>query len=300
MKTYLLIGAALAALSGAPALAAPPQVSGNLGFYAGGLWTDFDLSTGTFYGHDSNAFLFGGDAHVNAWLSRDTSIQLDAQGHGTTSIDQGGYSYYDWDGHTGGIFGAHFSWRDPQSHLFGVFGGFSGQNNLGYDGSMTHGIVGVEGQYYCDNATIYGQVGYIPLMSDSDEYEPKGIWFLRGVGRYFFTDNDRLQADLSYGGSELKGDYDTDARYWNLSLAWQHRYSDSPFSTTIAYTGFWGSSDGYSGIIDNDAEEHAITASFNIHFGTGSLKQADREGETLDMPDFSRAEAWTYWLGWID
>jgi hypothetical protein len=111
-----------------------------------GYYCDFDLSTSTFYGNDSTALLFGGDAHVDTWLSRDTSIQLDVQGHGTTSIDQGGYSYYDWDGHTGGIFGAHFSWRDPQSHLFGVFGGFSGQSNLDYSGTMTHGIVGVEGQ----------------------------------------------------------------------------------------------------------------------------------------------------------
>ena len=300
MKNYLLSGAAMLALSATAALAAPPQVSGNVGIYVGADWTNLDLSTSTFYGGDDTVFLFGGNAHVNAWLSRDMSIQLDVQSEATTTIDQGGYSYYDWDGRSGGIFGAHVSWRDPQSHLIGLFGGFSGQSNLDYDGTMTHAIFGAEGQYYCDRFTFYGQVGYAALMSDSDEYEPDGILFARAVGRYFWTQNDRIQADLSYGGSDLHDNsYGAEARYWNFGLSWQHRYEDSPFSTTIAYTGFWGNSDGSSGL-DNEASEQAITVAFNIHFGSGSLQQADREGETLDMPDFGRAEAWSYWLGWVD
>jgi hypothetical protein len=300
VKTLLLSGAALVAFSATAALASPPQVSGNVGVFVGADWTNLDVSTSTLWQGDDTVFIFGGDAHVNAWLARDMSIQLDVQSESTTSIYQGDNGDGVWDGRSGGIIGAHLSWRDPQSHLIGLFGGFSGQSNLTYDGTMTNAIIGAEGQYYCDHVTLYGQVGYVALMSDSDEYEPKGILFARAVGRYFWTSNDRLQADLSYGGSDLKDNqYGASARYWNFGLSWQHRYEDSPFSTTIAYTGFWGNSDGSSGL-NNDVSEQAVTVALNIHFGSGSLQQADREGETLDMPDFNRGEAWSYWLGYVD
>ena len=295
MRTILLGGAALLALSTTAALAAPPPVSGWTGLYVGALFTDFDVNSST-YGVSDTAFVFGGDAHINAWIDSSMSVQLDVQGEGTTSIDQGG-SGANWDGRSGAIFGAHFSSRDPNSHLIGLFAGFSTQSNLDYDGTMTHVILGAEGQYYDGPFTIYAQAGYIPLMSDSDEYEPEGIWFLRGVGRYFCNPNDKLQVDVSYGGSDINGYDGADAHYWNAGLSWQHRYDNSPFSTTIAYNGMWADSD-LVGEPDDSADEQQVTVSFNIHFGDTTLQQADREGATLDMPNFNRAEAWSYWLGY--
>lgn len=299
MRTILLGGAALLALSTTAALAAAPPASGSVGVYVGALFTDFDVNN-TNYGTSDTAFVFGGDAHVNAWLSDSMSVQLDVLGEATTGIEWRANGYCptcSMDGRTGGIFGAHISSRDPKSHLFGLFGGFSGQSNLDYDGTMTHVILGAEGQYYEGPFTIYGQVGYIPLMSDSDEYEPEGIWFLRGVGRYFCNPNDKLQLDLSYGGSDISGYDGAEVHYWNAGLSWQHRYDNSPFSTTIAYNGMWADSD-LVGEPDNSADEQQVTVAFNIHFGDTTLQQADREGATLDMPNFNRAQAWSYWLAY--
>jgi hypothetical protein len=297
VKKYLLIGGTLLAFAAGSALAAPAPVSGFVGVNVGATFTDFDVNSPN-YGVSSTAFVFGGQSAVNAWLSNDMSVQLDLQAESTTGIDwrKNGYCpTCSEDGRTGGIFGAHLSWRDPQSHLIGVFGGFSGQSNLDYDGNMSHVILGVEGQYYSGPITLYGQVGYKPLMSDSDEYEPKGLWFLRGVGRYFCDPNDKLQADLSYAGSDINGLNNGDVRYWNFGLSWEHRYDNSPFSTTVAYSGMWADS-GIPGP-DNSAQENVLSVGFKINFGDTSLQQADREGATLDMPNFGRAEAWSYWLG---
>src|SRR6185295_8805605 len=115
MKPLLLSGAAIVALGATAALAAPPQVSGNIGFFVGADWTNLDVSTSTQWQGDDTVFIFGGDGHVNAWLSRDMSIQFDVQSEATTTIYQGDNSSGEWDGRTGGIVGAHLSWRETQS-----------------------------------------------------------------------------------------------------------------------------------------------------------------------------------------
>jgi hypothetical protein len=293
MKTYLLCGAAFCALGATAALAAPRPVSGSVGVNVGATFSDNDY----YADGDGTSFVFGGDAHINAWLDDMLSVQLDVQAEGTGELDQGGPSSYQWDGRSGGIFGAHLSWRDPDSHLIGVFGGFSSQSNLDWDGTMAHVVLGAEGQYYDGPFTFYGQVGYLPLMSDSNEYEPTGIWFLRGVVRYFCNPNDRIQLDVSYGDSnDVHGYPGASYDYWNAGLSWQHRYENSPFSTTIAYSGMWGDSD-LPGTSGNSVSENIVSVGFAIHFGDSTLQQSDREGATLDMPNFNRAEAWSYWLG---
>ena len=172
----------------------------------------------------------------------------------------------------------------------GFFGGFSATNNLDYDGSMSHGILGVEGQFYTGPVTLYGQAGYQALMSNSDEYEPEHVWFLRGVGRYFFDDNDRLQAELGYANADARGTTDNfDVLTWGAS--WEHRYTGTPFSTGLQYNGF-----------DNErrsnwAQEHVVQVTFSIHFGENTAMDEDRDGATLDMPNFDRAFAWSYWMG---
>jgi len=56
----------------------------------------------------------------------------------------------------------------------------------------------------------------------------------------------------------------------------------------------WASSDGFSP--DNEASENQLTVALTIHFGDDDLMDTDRNGATLDMPNFNRAEAWAYWL----
>lgn len=294
MRNFLLTSAAFVLCAGG-AIAAPAPVSGSVGVNVGADFTNFDINSPT-YGTSGTAFEFGGAAHINAWLDNSTSVQLDVQADATTSIKfRNTCSNCSSDGRTGGLFGVHVSDRSSPNFLWGAFAGLSGQSNLDYDGTMTHVVLGVEGQYYDGPFTLYGQVGYAPLMSDSNENEPSGLKFLRGVGRYFLTDNDRVQLDVSYAASDVDGFDGAEYHFWNGGLSWQHRYPNSPFSSTIAYSGMWADSDLVSAP-GNSAQENIVSVGFAIHFGDASLKEADRQGATLDMPNFGTAEAWSWWL----
>jgi len=249
---------------------------------------------GSTYGDSSSAFVFGGQGRINAWLSSDMTVQLDAEGEATTNIHTGSAGSGD-DGRVGDTFAAHLSWRDPKSHLFGVFGGFAAENNLDYDGTMTFGIIGVEGQYYAGPVTLYGQAGLAPLMSDSKDYEPKGLWFLRAVGRYFVNRDDRLQAEFGYANASVNG-HPGDFNIFNWGASWEHRYTGTPFSNSIEYIGF--EQDRTSVPSSSSwAREHVIQVSFKIHFGDDSLEDQNHNGATLDTPNFRQAAAWSWWVG---
>jgi hypothetical protein len=296
LKIHALSGAVLALTT--IAAAAAPAPSGFIGFDMGATSTDFDVHH-NFYGGDSTAFLFGGHAALNAWLSDDMSVQFDLAGEGTGPIERylAGADYKD--GRTGALAGAHVSWRNPQSYLFGAFAGLSAQSNLDYEGTMSHAVFGVEGQYYCGSLTLYGQAGYIGLLYDAGEYEPKSIWFLRGVARYFVDAADKLQADVSYGDTdEIVLRPKNTSEFWNASASWEHRFDGSPFSLTLAYSGMWAEADNHFDPFRSTAQENIVTLGVSLHLGDGSLKEADRNGATLDLPNFNRAEAWSFWLGY--
>src|SRR5215475_8427824 len=104
------------------ALASKSDVSGFVRVNLGATFTDFENAD---YGRSDTQFVFGGQGRANIWLDPGMSLQIDAEGEGTTSIDQ-----YDGDvdGRAGALIGAHLSWRDPNSHLVGVFAGFQAVN----------------------------------------------------------------------------------------------------------------------------------------------------------------------------
>jgi hypothetical protein len=60
--------------------------------------------------------------------------------------------------------------------------------------------LGAELQYYLNDFTFYVQAGYADVVYNSGDIE--GFvdgWFVRGVGRYFLSEDTRLQAEISYG-----------------------------------------------------------------------------------------------------
>jgi hypothetical protein len=219
------------------------------------------------------------------------SLQIDAQAEGVPKQTSMGYSNAA-DGRIDGLFGGHLSWRYPNSYLIGFFGGLAGVENNDYDGSMTLGVLGVEGQWYCKDWTFYAQAGYEPLLTNSDDFEPVGLAFGRFVARYFVTDNDRLQGEFAYGSAGINDRPHSYNDYlWGAS--WEHRYAGTPFSTTLEYDGF--ESDHSSSV--NFAREHIIKVDFKIHFGEDTLEEDDRQGATLDMPNFDRPAGWAWYTG---
>jgi len=296
----LLIGtAALALTSGAqaadmiPTYKAPPPevpaVSGYLGLYWGAdLWndglSDVPRTRGT-------AFAYGGEGRLNYWLSSGMSFQVDVEAEATTRFSGARLATNDDDGRLSGVFGGHLSWRNPQ-YLYGVFGALSYANNMGEEGSMHHGIVGVEAQAYWNNFTLYGQAGGAFVFgSPTGEDVPMNLWFVRGVGRYFVTQNDKLQGQVGYarlGDALGEGSGSRTGDIWNWGFLYEHRFV-VPISVFAEYAGYQFR--GGHGCL-NRPTNNVFTVGAKFYFNENTLLANDRKGATLDMPKFPKALPW--------
>lgn len=189
--------------------------------------------------------------------------------------------------------GGHASWRDPSRGLIGVFGAAGYGLQTGFDNSRDYEIgymLGAEGQVYFNDITLYGQAGYGNFESDN---EPEGFiegWFLRGVGRWFPSDDSLLEAELSYGHTRQFVDGVDDGEIWNWGLQGVMRVSEAlPLYATAGYRG--GHYDATTA--GDDGSEHMVMVGVNVLFGANSLKDNDRLGATLDLPRLpARSAPW--------
>lgn len=301
MKRLLVVAAAASAIasgayaadlsSSAPSYEAPPPAvhspspfSGYLSLYGG--WATWNQADG---GYDGNFGVLGGNARLNTWLHPNMSLQADVEGEATTN---GFSSCCDSNDHRlAGDGGLHLSWRDPNKGLFGVFGGAFGTTEAYSSdyGSVLQWFGGVEGQYYLGNATLYGQAGWTQ-GTDSSHY-PINEWFLRGVGRYFLTPNDKLQAEFGYADGTYAGAGDGDtSRTLNWGALYEHKFANLPMSGFVEYAGFVNSNesgDGYK------ATEHQFMVGVRFMIDQPTLLAQDRQGATLDMPTIVRPVFWS-------
>ena len=168
-----------------PVLKAPAavdqQATGYVEVYSG--WAG---TRGTEEGEPTrfNGWALGGAGRGNYWVSRDMSVQVDAQAEGTSydgnnSRCCGNFSTHSY------LVGGHWSWRNPQQHLFGLFGGVgdAGGNGFDFENSLRHGLIGAEAQWYWQQFTLYGQVGYDTTLNSGGSTDSINAWFLRGTGR---------------------------------------------------------------------------------------------------------------------
>ena len=272
---------AVAVAPPAPAsVAAIPPAALYLSLYGGwGEYTQADGPTSGSFG------LVGGDARSSIWFSPAFSVQGDAEAEWSSA----GFSdcCVSTDHRLQGVVGAHLSWRDSL-HLLGVFGGLASATNFDAEGEVLQGIVGAEAQMYVGNFTFYDQAGY--TWNTGSTSFGQNLWFVRGVGRYFLTPNDKLQAEVGYAAGRFTGDSDLSAT-WNWGASYEHRFP-GPLSGFVEYAGFTNSNrsgDGYR------ATENQVMGGVRINFGTGTLLQNDRNGATLDMPKIVRPFAWSYY-----
>jgi hypothetical protein len=224
------------------------------------------------------------------------SLQFSAHAEGTS-----GYRFNfndDRDARFSGIMGAHLAMRDPNSHAIGVFGAFTGANNLDYCGANGGGLGGVEGQKYFGNLTLYGQVGGGGQFNNADCAMFDSYWFVRGVARYFIDPNLRLAAEISY--ADGKGQFNTPGASADINiLSWgasiEHRLMNSPFSVFAEYAGdrIDGSGRGFCWG-DNTVTQHTFLFGAKINFGEPTLLANDRRGATFDLPKFHRAMPWSW------
>ena len=89
-------------------------------------------------------WVLGGAGRANYSITREMSVQVDAQAEGTS------YKFPDhverFSTHSY-LVGGHWSWRSPQQYLFGVFAAAGDAGGAGgFSDSERHGLIGAEAQ----------------------------------------------------------------------------------------------------------------------------------------------------------
>lgn len=224
---------------------------------------------------DTTDPIISGFGAVNIPLGDSFSTQFDVFGENVFTSDDAAYS--DMLG-----VGGHLSWRNYDSGLVGLFGGY-GQANPTDEETWDGGWVGLEAQAYLGDFTLYGQAAWLLISDDGSEDEgfDDNAFLVRGVGRYFVTDDAKIEAEVSYmEGSDVIDD-DDDGKAWEWGVSGMLRLSDQmPIYGTLAYRG----ADYDTTTEGDEGESHSLMAGVTFLFGGSTLKENDRMGATLDSP----------------
>jgi len=268
----------------APAAEPQQQATGYVEVYGGWASTKFEACEGRYCeSFDPDGWALGGAGRANYWINRGMSVQVDAQAEGTSyDVDVGknsarisNHSY---------LVGGHFSWRNPQQHLFGLFAGVGDAGGLGFVPSQRHGLIGAEAQLYWNQFTVYGQVGYDTTLGTAGfGVDNINAWFVRGTGRYFINPNFMIEGT----GMFASGDIDPisgsslgfDTWLWQAKAEW--RMAASPFSLFAKYQGSRTEYDVSGGSLKTT--DNRVLLGLRLNMGDQSLQATDRAGATLDI-----------------
>jgi hypothetical protein len=256
------------------------ELSGRGEFRA--TYLDLDGGPGVIQsGEASDYWTVGGGGALDAAFGA-LNVQADFSGEAT--LDEGSANDT-YQGSYGG--GLHAGWRDPERGALGVFGAageFYINNETGPNTDNVAWVVGGEGQAYFDAVTLYLQAGYLdrePVSSGGDLDALKNAGFVRGVGRYFPTDDLKLELEGSYAQGKMDPDED------NVWIAgWgaeaEYRMRDRPIAGFVRYTGSHYNQDDDT----DELTEHRFGFGFRVYFGRETLRAHDRRGASLDLPRY--------------
>jgi len=297
---FLALAAAAQAADMRPVLKAPSsapaaeqQATGYVEVYGG--WASTKLSENEcFYGvcySDSvrfNGWALGGAGRGNYWVSRDMSLQVDAQAEGTSydANDRGPDSRFSTHSF---LIGGHWSWRNPQQYLFGLFAA-AGDAGGGIAPAQRHALIGGEAQWYWNQFTLYVQGGYDTTLGTIDfDIDSINAWFIRGTGRYFVNPNFLLEGTFMYASGSIDfnfGDPSRDFQTWMWQAKAEWRLPTAPFSLFAKYQYSETKYDTLSfheGSIDSKTRDYRVLLGLKLHMGDKTLQQTDRAGATLDI-----------------
>ena len=274
-------------LKAPPAAEPPQQATGYVEVYGG--WASSKLTESRCFFEEEcdfdsarlNGWVLGGAGRGNYWVSRDMSLQVDAQAEGTSydansSISRGRFSTHSY------LVGGHWSWRNPQQYLFGLFAAAGDAGGSDFLGSQRHALIGGEAQWYWNQFTLYGQVGYDTTLANNGSVDTNA-WFIRGTGRYFVNPNFLIEGTVMYADGSIDFNvgqsFDFQTWLWQAKAEW--RFATAPFSV---YAKYQGSETSYHGILDIDKiTDHRVLLGLKLHMGDRTLQQTDRAGATLDI-----------------
>jgi hypothetical protein len=300
----LLTGSASAAdmpLKAPAVVEQPQQVSGYVELYGGWSRVTTDFTTcfnGTCLSsnNETRGWALGGAGRATWWWAPNFSVQLDAQGDGTSyRFDTGGGNFNRISAHNY-LIGGHANWRDPQRGLIGFFGGAGDTTVNLLSSPVRHGLIGAEAQLYWGPVTLYGQGGYNSTLGDISSGFLTSIhaWFARGTGRLYLVPNFRLEgtvlyADGSTSFSSTAPGNAIDFRTWLWRAKGEYRFATTPFSLFAAYEGSRTTVDanqnlGIATAISNiRITDHRIIGGLRLYLNEGTLQANDRNGTTLDI-----------------
>jgi len=232
-------------------------------------------------GEASDYWILGGGGALGiAWQS--LNLQADFSAEGTLDEKSADDTYQ----HSYGG-GLHIGWRDPELGIFGAFGSmgyFEINDANGRDPDTVAWGAGLEGQVFFDSATFYLQAGYLDrqtISSGGDIDALKNAGFARAVGRYFCTDNCKLEAEVSYAQGKMDPDVD---KVWILGWGAEAEFRPRgwPVSGFLMYTGArYDQEDDWDVLY-----EHRVGIGVRVYFGQESLQANDRNGVSLDLPRY--------------
>jgi hypothetical protein len=215
-------------------------------------------------------------------MSADTSVQFDiATEFPLVRQGDGDQTMFELVG------AAHWSKRDPSSHLWGFFGGTGFVLDDGDNGSaMPFYLLGAEGQAYFGNSTLYGQAGLLDGKDFWLETIENGF-FGRVVAIHYLSPNTKLSGELSLVHGGRPNNDPTSGGIINI-FGWGARLDYVPeghsFGVSLIYNGF-----DYQPTEESDAPwVHEIRVALVKYFGSGSIMENDRHAAGLDLPPVSR------------
>jgi hypothetical protein len=216
------------------------------------------------------------------------SLQLDLDAETTSGILS-----YEWPqskaGKVSGQSGGHLAFRNSE-YALGMFAGLNSAAILDYWGQSFNGTIGLEAQKYFSNVTLYAQAGYAGRITGRGYYEPESLGFGRLIGRYFLTENDKIQLGFGYakGNPHIEPSQSApNLTLMNWGASFEHRYARSPLSVTASYEG-----NRYRSTYS--ATDQALKIGVRLYFDNGSLLNTDRNGATFEMPNWHKVLPWSY------
>ncbi|MDP1863740.1 MAG: hypothetical protein Q8K52_07535 [Thiobacillus sp.] len=235
----------------------------------------FDGFASASVGHGSNDPSSGID---NSGLATDAQLALaytDKSGFGG-QLDLG-YFRQNYDDSN-----VDLSFREAATHLYyrnqGWLAGIFAQQRKYYTNGDSNNVkanfLGLEGQVYLDNMTLYGQLGQGKWKYSSGTTDPAVMATLEL--RYFMRENLRLDASINY----LKEDAGTLFKYvWNqktYGVGAEYRFSGIPLSVLGRYE--YADENQNTG---SSANNQRLLIGVKLNFGKDSLRKSDREGASL-------------------
>ncbi|HEY7089587.1 MAG TPA: hypothetical protein VH518_15930, partial [Tepidisphaeraceae bacterium] len=263
-----------------PVLKAPPtveqQATGYVEIYSGWASTRAAATVCGLEGCSTDSFrdngwALGGAGRANYWVTREVSVQVDAQAEGTSYGFSGGSGHFSTHSY---LVGGHWSWRNPQQYLFGLFAAAGDAGGGGFTSSQRHGLIGAEAQWYSSQFTLYAQGGYDTTLGTPGSFDINTInaWFLRGTGRYYVSPNFLIEGTVMYANGNIDFDFDTPStgfQTWTWGAKAEWRLPTAPFSVFAKYQGSqtkYDSSEAF-GFASAKVTDNRVLLGLKLHMG---------------------------------